>query len=119
MPASQEFLQFEEQHLQLFSAASLDFNPLHLSEAYAHRTPFGERVVYGILGCMASLARLSPPPGKTPASVSIDFKSPLTLGVQYAVNANIDAGNMKVSLMDGTSLALRMQLTFSDGCPAQ
>src|SRR2546430_1754268 len=120
MPATDQLLRFEEEHLQRFSAASFDFNPLHLSDAYARRTPFGERVVYGILGCMAGLARLIPPLGKAPAGVSIDFKSPLTLGVKYALTAKYDAsGNVKASLLDGTSLATRMQLTFRDGSPGQ
>ena len=47
---------FDRADLDLFGAASGDFNPLHLSDGYARRTPYGERVVPGVLGAMAALA---------------------------------------------------------------
>jgi len=78
-------MRFEEKHLQLFAAASLDFHPLHLSSKYAHTTPFGQRVVYGMLGFSACLAQIAPFPGKVVSSVRVEFDSALFLEVDYSL----------------------------------
>ena len=45
---------FTQADVELFSALSHDHNPLHVDSNYARRTPFGECVVYGILGVLAN-----------------------------------------------------------------
>jgi acyl dehydratase len=42
-------IRFTPEDLELFSRASHDRNPLHLSDEYARRTPYGGRVVFGVL----------------------------------------------------------------------
>ena len=53
---------FDQADIALFSAASHDRNPLHLSEEYARTTPYGQPVVFGILGVLAALGQLPDDP---------------------------------------------------------
>ena len=111
-------LRITEEHLLLFAAASLDFNPLHRSETYARTTSFGERVVYGVLGVLASLARVEPPAGKFIAKVSVDFRSALLLGIEYAIRIEPRGGDVVVAdLIDGQTILVRTRLWFADGVP--
>jgi NAD(P)-dependent dehydrogenase (short-subunit alcohol dehydrogenase family) len=111
-------LRFQEEHLHRFSAASLDFNPLHLSQLYAHKTSSGERVVYGILGFLACLRDIPLPEGQVLSAVRIDFKGPMSLGVDYTVAAEPDtSGNLRVLMMDGSATVMRARLQFRTGKP--
>ncbi|MGC2111749.1 MAG: SDR family NAD(P)-dependent oxidoreductase [Candidatus Korobacteraceae bacterium] len=109
-------IRFHEEQLQLFAAASLDFNPLHLSREYARTTAFGERVVFGMLGFAACLGHLAPPPGKIISSMRVDLESPLFLGVDYSLVVRRQTANeISASLMDGSASAIVMRLRFRDG----
>jgi NAD(P)-dependent dehydrogenase (short-subunit alcohol dehydrogenase family)/acyl dehydratase len=109
-------LQFGEEHLRCFSAASLDFNPSHLSESYARRTSSGQRVVYGILGLLASLRYIRLPAQHIPSEVRIDFKGPLFLNVDYTISVEQeDSSGAKVVLRDGSASLLRARLRFQNG----
>jgi NAD(P)-dependent dehydrogenase (short-subunit alcohol dehydrogenase family) len=111
-------IRFGEEHLRLFRDASRDFNPLHLSEDYARRTPYGERVVYGMLGFAACLGKMRPPEGRVPTKVRIDFKGPQVLGVDYRLDVKQDAsGNVKAALMDGSAALLQIRLELREGTP--
>jgi NAD(P)-dependent dehydrogenase (short-subunit alcohol dehydrogenase family) len=102
----------------MFSAASRDFNPLHLSEAYARKSPFGERVVYGILGFAACLREVAPPAGKIPVRVKIDFTAPQFLGPDYTLAIRRNTGDgVSASLMDGSTTVMRFHVGFANGSP--
>jgi NAD(P)-dependent dehydrogenase (short-subunit alcohol dehydrogenase family) len=111
-------IRFREEHLHKFRDASWDVNPLHLSEAYAWKTPFGERVVYGVLGLTACLGQIKPPAGRVPSAVRIDFKAALALNVDYTLQVKWEpSGHLRASLMDGSAAAMRIHLQFRDGAP--
>ncbi len=110
-------LRITEEHLLLFGAASLDFNPLHRSEAYARTTSFGERLVYGVLGVLASLARVEPPAGKVIARIRVDFRGPLLLGIDYAIRIEPRGDVVVADLMDGQTILIRTRFWFADGVP--
>ena len=74
---------FTTQDLKLFSAASHDRNPLHISETYARATPYGEPVVFGMLGAMAALGQLKERDDKVLQRISLEFRNPLSIGVPY------------------------------------
>jgi NAD(P)-dependent dehydrogenase (short-subunit alcohol dehydrogenase family)/acyl dehydratase len=109
-------VRFAAADLARFSAASHDVNPLHLSESYARRTAFGERVVFGVLGALAALARLAPRPGRALAKLSVEFAGPLFAGVDYAVDLDESSPDRaKVKLRDGRRVVLRLTARFRDG----
>jgi NAD(P)-dependent dehydrogenase (short-subunit alcohol dehydrogenase family) len=68
---------FSTRHVELFVGASLDRNPLHLSEAHARNSPFGEPVVFGVLGAIAALSRNGPQPGRRLARLELRFPYPI------------------------------------------
>jgi NAD(P)-dependent dehydrogenase (short-subunit alcohol dehydrogenase family)/acyl dehydratase len=112
-------VRFDAADLSLFAAASHDVNPLHLSAAYARRTAFGERVVFGVLGALAALGRLSPQPGRSLAKLSVEFAGPMFEGVGYAVEVDESSPlRAKVKLRDGRRVVLRLTARFRDGAAA-
>lgn len=102
--------------MTLFAAASLDVNPLHVSAAYARRTPFGEPVVYGILASLASMQYLPERPQQTLASIALDFKAPLFVGVEYQVMVSSEAADCsRIDIYDGTRVILHATCLFRNG----
>ena len=77
-------LRFETGDLDLFSQASHDRNPLHLSETYARKTPFGERVVFGVLGALCCLAERDTFQDCALSSIDVHFVEPIFVGTDYA-----------------------------------
>jgi len=99
---TQAFLSFTEQDLAVFSEASGDRNPLHLSQEYARQTPYGQRVVFGCLGAMACLGHIRLPAGSSVRSLEAEFYRPLFLGVDYRVEILEEAGRWRGRLFDGS-----------------
>ena len=111
-------IRFREEHLHRFRDASRDFNPLHLSEDYARKTPYGERVVYGVLGFVACLGQIPAPEGKVPSAVRVDFKAALVLDVDYSLESSWEpSGHLRATLMDGSVTVMRIHLQFREGLP--
>jgi NAD(P)-dependent dehydrogenase (short-subunit alcohol dehydrogenase family)/acyl dehydratase len=108
-------IRFSSEELELFSAASQDRNPLHLDESHARRSPFGGRVVFGALGAIAGLGRIAARPGQTLASLTVEFPSPIQLGVECAVEVSEAAERAQVKLHDGKRLLLRATAVFRAG----
>src|ERR1700730_14244325 len=106
-------VKFDRADLDLFGATSHDCNPLHLSDAYARRTPYGERVVYGILGAISALAIGSDRPKFALSSVNITFRHPLFAGVDYRVEADEPAAEAcRIRIFDGQRLMMNAALAF-------
>jgi acyl dehydratase len=80
-------IEFSLEDIDEFAAASHDKNPLHVSSAYARKTPYGERVVHGVLGTLACLGRLERQPDCELANLSVDFPAPMFAGVSYDLKA--------------------------------
>jgi len=103
---------FSRDDLELFSVASRDRNPLHLSEAYARRSPFGEPVVFGVLGALACLGRSSPRAGRLESAV-LEFPNPMLVGVPYTLQVSEDSPErLAVRLVDGRRLLVRLTARF-------
>ncbi|MEO8340732.1 MAG: MaoC/PaaZ C-terminal domain-containing protein, partial [Nitrospirota bacterium] len=107
---------FTTQDLALFSAASHDRNPLHMSEEYARATPYGEPVVFGILGALAALGQLQDRDDRILKSVSLEFRNPLNVGVTYrleVIETSTDQSIVKV--YDSARLMMKAAFTFLPG----
>src|ERR1700730_10171328 len=88
-PMSDDLIRFSEEDLRLFSAASGDRNPLHISPEYASRTPYAQRVVFGALGAIACLGRLTPPAEMPVIGLTADFLRPIFLDVDYRIRTEV------------------------------
>ncbi len=113
------FIRFSEEDLTLFSEASGDRNPLHMSALYASRTAYGQQVVFGALGALACLGRANFRAGDRITELTADFHRPLFLQVDYAVKVSEKDGTQFVRLFDGTVLLTTVSIVFSSSAPGQ
>jgi NAD(P)-dependent dehydrogenase (short-subunit alcohol dehydrogenase family)/acyl dehydratase len=102
---------FTERDLAVFSEASGDRNPLHLSQEYARRTPYGQPVVFGCLGAMACLGHIRLPAGWSATSLEAEFLRPMFLGVTYRVETSEKEGKWKARLFDGSLPTVSVTVT--------
>jgi NAD(P)-dependent dehydrogenase (short-subunit alcohol dehydrogenase family)/acyl dehydratase len=100
--------------MALFSAVSHDVNPLHMSSDYARRTPFGEPVVFGILGALATLQYTPPRPGRALSKVSLLFMDPLFVGVGYRVAIASQDTQDTIDVFDGRRRMVESTFTYQD-----
>src|SRR5262245_35499335 len=108
-------IRFADDDMARFSDASWDRNPLHLSADYARRTPYGERVVFGVLGLLRALEHSAPRQTQL-SRITADFQSPLFLGVAYDVHIAEDSPTrLRASVHDGRDLVMSFTAEFSDG----
>lgn len=94
-------VRFSEDDLKAFAKASGDRNPLHLSSDYASRTAYGQQVVFGAMGCVASLGavqEVSRPINRVVA----DFHRPMFLEVDYRLESTESRDGLLVRLLDGS-----------------
>ena len=107
---------FTAQDLALFSAASHDRNPLHISEEYARATPYGEPVVFGIVGALAALGQLPQQEERVLQRVELEFRNPLTVGMPYLVKVGEPSTDRaSVRLYDAARLMLKATFRFLPG----
>ena len=69
--------------IEAFAEVSGDNNPVHLDEAYAKTTTFGERIAHGMLSAgyiSALLGTRLPGPGCIYLSQSLRFRRPVKIG---------------------------------------
>ncbi|PYV69593.1 MAG: hypothetical protein DMG97_21435 [Acidobacteria bacterium] len=113
-------IRFTREDLDLFSSASHDRNPLHLSDDYAYRTPYGERVVFGVLDGLTALGSAADRPACGLSSVEFEFFDTALLGVNYSVEATeSDLPESTVRVLDGRRPVLEAVLSFRAGTPRQ
>jgi NAD(P)-dependent dehydrogenase (short-subunit alcohol dehydrogenase family) len=113
-------IRFTAELLELFSKASQDRNPLHLSDEYARRTPYGGRVVFGVLDALTAIGLIPDRAGWVLSSVELDFFDTALLGINYAVHIRQDASDpseIAVQVMDGRRPVLEAVLGFREGRP--
>jgi 3-hydroxybutyryl-CoA dehydratase len=72
-----------EADIEAFAEVSGDHNPVHLDEAYAKTTTFGERIAHGMLSAAyisSVLGNKLPGPGAIYLSQSLRFRRPVKIG---------------------------------------
>ncbi|KAA5803649.1 MaoC family dehydratase [Alkalicaulis satelles] len=95
----------DDETVRRFAEVSGDFNPLHLDEAYASRTPFRGRIAHGALvasfiSCV--LGNHLPGPGAVFAGMTMRFERPVRIGDTVLVRATVtevDVKGRKVKLL--------------------
>src|SRR5438093_7230880 len=106
---------FTPEDLDLFSSASHDLNPLHLSDEYARRTPYGGRVVFGVLDGLTALGFLADRRESVLSSIEFEFFDTALLGIEYSVHTVETQSEGTVRIMDGRRPVLEAVLTYRPG----
>ena len=73
-----------------FAEVTGDRNPIHLSEHFAAKTPFGTRIAHGLYTASlisAVLGTRLPGPGAVYISQTLNFRAPVKIGDQAIVGA--------------------------------
>lgn len=111
---------FTDADAHLFGAASHDRNPLHADEAYAHRTAFGEPVIFGVLGALAALGQVSIPAGHRIRRLVVEFPRPLFKNIPYRIETSDNEPLVtELQLLDGRRACVRGRLTIEPGAVHQ
>ena len=80
--------------VEAFAELSGDTNPLHLDEAYARTTSFGQRIAHGMLAAAyisAVLGTKLPGPGAIYLSQNLRFRRPIRLGDPVTARVTVKA----------------------------
>lgn len=75
-----------------FAEVTGDRNPIHLSEHFAARTPFGGRIAHGLYTASlisAVLGTRLPGPGAVYISQTLNFRAPVRIGDQLDVRVSV------------------------------
>jgi 3-hydroxybutyryl-CoA dehydratase len=83
---------FTEGDLAAFAQASHDDNPVHFDEEFAATTPFGGRVVHGMLTASlisTVLAKALPGPGCIYMTQNLRFISPVRIGERVTATVTV------------------------------
>ena len=75
-----------------FAQLSGDENPIHLSDIYASKTRFGQRIAHGLYTASlisAVLGTRLPGPGAVYLSQTLNFKAPVKIGDVVAINVEV------------------------------
>ena len=106
-------IQFSWEDLELFSAASHDRNPLHVSASYARKTPYGEPVVFGVLAGLAAISCLKERQSHSLSKIDLEFRNPVYVGVRYSIDVRDNSDHQAaVRLYDSDRLTLKVGFEF-------
>jgi len=109
-----------ETDVVMFAGMTGDYNELHTSEAYMKRTPFGRRLVHGLLALSIShglLFRTGILEGTAIALLGVDgwqFKVPLFFGDTIRVKVKVAEARPSRSKPDRGVLKLYMEIVNQD-----
>jgi hypothetical protein len=99
-----------------FKEISGDVNPLHVDEIYARKTPFGERVVYGVLVLLRAMDALKIEKGLFLKRIKVEFTRPAFIGIPYTVKvAGSSEKRITLKVFDGTISILKADLYIEKG----
>ena len=76
-------IKISDDDMELFARLSSDRNPMHMEPAYARQSPFGEQIVFGMLGCALGLGKVENKVLIRTSGIRIDFQKPMFPGREY------------------------------------
>ncbi|MBE9076497.1 SDR family NAD(P)-dependent oxidoreductase [Romeria aff. gracilis LEGE 07310] len=115
--AEKLILNFSTGDVELFSQASRDRNPLHLSADYARKTPYAQPVVFGILGALFCFGYLPDRPGYQLCKLKLEFPGPLFANIDYGLEISDQGEKAIAKIYDGRRLLLKLVAQFRPGSP--
>lgn len=105
-------LRFTRQDAALFSSASHDRNPLHMSELYARKTPYGQPVIFGMLAALAGVGKLPPRRGSSPASLDIRLQNAVFADIDYDLSLDTAPDMDRARLTDGRRVLMTASIKY-------
>ena len=109
-------IRFSPEDVTLFSAASHDTNPLHLSEEYARKTPYGRPVLFGVQTGLACIGHFPNRAERHVSRVTMEFAKPIFAGIEYSLELVQPSGELTLAkVYDGRDLALKVTVEFQNG----
>ena len=81
-----------EDDIELFAQVSGERNPLHMDEAFAKQTPFGQRIAHGALTASyisGILGNDLPGPGSIFVGLNMRFRRPVFIGSNVIVRVEV------------------------------
>jgi short-subunit dehydrogenase len=110
------YITFTEEDIDLFADCSYDYNPLHCNYEYARKTPYGERVVHGVLGILACLKYLANKiKNQSINDIRVQFWLPLFCNVNYEIREEIiNSENVEYLITDGNTKILQLKFVLSN-----
>src|SRR3990167_5028879 len=108
-PQQEDRVVFDAACVRRFAEESHDVNPRHMDEDHARKSAFGQLVVFGALAGLTCLERLRDAPGWEREAISLEFRHPVFMGVEYSVRVErTDARRAIVALRDGKLTLLKL-----------
>ena len=99
--------------MELFRKASGDCNPMHTSKEYAHKTAFGQPVVFGVLAAIAAVSRIPRQSDHRPTKITLDFPGALFAEVNYTVQVTtMDEHRFMARILDGSNIMLTAEVKY-------
>ncbi len=100
----------------LFSAASHDRNPLHLSSEYSRNTSYSKPIAFGVLATLAALASTDDVSGSVVSRTNLQFLAPLFVGERYAVRTlSVSPTAKRIVVEDAGKSVLKANFQFVGG----
>ena len=88
--------------VEAFAELSGDVNPVHMDEAYAKTTSFGQRIAHGMLGAAyisAVIGTRLPGPGAVYVNQTLRFRRPVRLGDKVTARVTVRELNPRRGLV--------------------
>jgi NAD(P)-dependent dehydrogenase (short-subunit alcohol dehydrogenase family) len=101
-----------------FAEVSGDWNPIHLDEGAARRSPFGEVIVHGVHAALRALEmRLAEGAAPLPplARLHASFPQPTFLGDRLELTAKATEGGEKLTVSTGNAVLTKLTLATDPG----
>lgn len=101
---AEKTVEMTEARIRLFAEASDDYNPVHMDEAYASKTPYRGRIAHGLLSASFGSAVVGtqlPGAGAIYLHQTLEFKKPVRIGdkvIARVTVASIDEVGARVTL---------------------
>lgn len=106
-------LQLSSSDIELFCSASHDRNPIHISESYARRTPYGSSLVFGVLSGLAALGSLKPRPNQVLSQIKLQFHDGVFPETPYRLyTSDKEPTQVRLKVQDGKRILLGIKADF-------
>ena len=96
-----QIMHFTWEQIEAFRELSHDRNPLHGDRDYAHRTPYGEPVVFGVAALLQCLGAWSKGKSFSLVEFRAVFQKAIVLGVDYDLFVSEENSKVKLRLQRG------------------